>query len=108
MLLHAERERKPIQQLSTLWPDLDFDDAYAVQGLVQGQKIRNGRRLIGHKVGLTSKAMQRSSQITERDYGHLLDDVVLSDGARVPPANYLAPRVEVERAVTPGKQLRGT
>lgn len=107
MLLQAERERKPIQQLSTLWPDLDFDDAYAVQGLVQGQKIRNGRRLIGHKVGLTSKAMQRSSQITEPDYGHLLDDMVLSDGARVPHANYCAPRVEVELAFVLGKPLRG-
>jgi len=107
MLLQAERERKPIQQLSTLWPDINFDDAYAVQGLVQGQKIRNGRRLIGHKVGLTSKAMQRSSQITEPDYGHLLDDMVLSDGARVPHANYCAPRVEVELAFVLGKPLRG-
>jgi len=107
MLLQAERERKPIQQLSTLWPDLDFDDAYAVQGLVQGQKIRNGRRLIGHKVGLTSKAMQRSSQITEPDYGHLLDDMLLNDGARVPHANYCAPRVEVELAFVLGKPLRG-
>jgi len=107
MLLQAERERKPIQQLSTLWPGLDFDDAYAVQGLVQGQKIRNGRRLIGHKVGLTSKAMQRSSQITEPDYGHLLDDMLLNDGARVPHANYCAPRVEVELAFVLGKPLRG-
>ena len=107
MLLQAERERKPIQQLSTLWPDLDFDDAYAVQGLVQGQKIRNGRRLIGHKVGLTSKAMQRSSQITEPDYGHLLDDMLLNDGARVPHANYCAPRVEVELAFVLDKPLRG-
>ena len=107
MLLQAERERKPIQQLSTLWPDINFDDAYAVQGLVQGQKIRNGRRLIGHKVGLTSKAMQRSSQITEPDYGHLLDDMLLNDGARVPHANYCAPRVEVELAFVLGKPLRG-
>jgi len=107
MLLQAERERKPIQQLSTLWPGLDFDDAYAVQGLVQGQKIRNGRRLIGHKVGLTSKAMQRSSQITEPDYGHLLDDMLLNDGARVPHANYCAPRVEVELAFVLDKPLRG-
>ena len=107
MLLQAERERKPIQQLSTLWPDINFDDAYAVQGLVQGQKIRNGRRLIGHKVGLTSKAMQRSSQITEPDYGHLLDDMLLNDGARVPHANYCAPRVEVELAFVLDKPLRG-
>jgi 2-oxo-hept-3-ene-1,7-dioate hydratase len=107
MLLQAERERKPMTQLSTLWPDINFDDAYGIQALVQGQKIRNGRRLIGHKVGLTSKAMQRSSQITEPDYGTLLDDMLLSDGAKVPHANYCAPRVEVELAFVLAKSLRG-
>ncbi len=59
LLLTAERERKPVVQLSKTWPDITFEDAYAIQGLVQGQKITEGRRLIGHKVGLTSKAMQR-------------------------------------------------
>lgn len=107
MLLQAERDRKPVQQLSALWPDITFDDAYAIQALVQGRKIRDGRRLIGHKVGLTSKAMQRSSQITEPDYGHLLDDMMLGDGAKVSHANYCAPRVEVELAFVLGKALRG-
>ena len=107
MLLQAERERKPITQLSTLWPDISFDDAYGIQALVQGHKIRNGRKLIGHKVGLTSKAMQRSSQITEPDYGHLLDDMMLSDGAKVAHANYCVPRVEVELAFVLGKTLHG-
>jgi 2-oxo-hept-3-ene-1,7-dioate hydratase len=107
ILLQAERERKPTQQLSTLFPDITFDDAYAIQGLVQRHKMRNGRRLIGHKVGLTSKAMQRSSQISEPDYGHLLDDMVLSDGARIPHADYCVPRVEIELAFVLGKPLRG-
>jgi 2-oxo-hept-3-ene-1,7-dioate hydratase len=107
LLLEAERTRKPIQQLSTTWPDIDFDDAYAIQTLVQQRKIRAGRKLIGHKVGLTSKAMQRSSQIDEPDYGHLLDDMILSDGAKVPHANYCIPRVEIELAFQLGKPLRG-
>jgi len=107
MLLQAERDHKPMMQLSTLWPDITFEDAYAIQGLVQGQKIAGGRKLIGHKVGLTSKAMQRSSQISEPDYGHLLDDMLIADGAKVAHASFCIPRVEVELAFVLGKPLRG-
>ena len=107
LLLAAERERKPMVQLSKTWPDITFEDAYAIQGLVQGQKIAEGRKLIGHKVGLTSKAMQRSSEINEPDYGHLLDDMMIVDGAKVPHENYCAPRVEVELAFVLGKPLKG-
>jgi 2-oxo-hept-3-ene-1,7-dioate hydratase len=96
-----------MMQLSTLWPDITFEDAYGIQGLVQGQKIAGGRKLIGHKVGLTSKAMQRSSQISEPDYGHLLDDMLIADGAKVPHASFCIPRVEVELAFVLGKPLRG-
>lgn len=107
LLLAAERDHKPMRQLSALWPDIGFDDAYAIQRIVQGQKIGAGRKLIGHKVGLTSKAMQRSSQIEEPDYGHLLDDMLLADGARVMHAHYCVPRVEIELAFVLGKPLRG-
>ena len=94
LLLTAERDRKPIVQLSATWPSITLEDAYAIQNEVQRQKMAEGRKLIGHKVGLTSKAMQQSSQINEPDYGHLLDDMMIADGARVPHANYCAPRVE--------------
>jgi 2-oxo-hept-3-ene-1,7-dioate hydratase len=107
MLLQAERDHKPMTQLSTLWPDITFEDAYGIQGLVQGRKISGGRKLIGHKVGLTSKAMQRSSQISEPDYGHLLDDMMIADGSKVPHARFCIPRVEVELAFVLGKPLRG-
>ena len=51
------------------------------------RKIAAGAKLIGHKVGLTSKAMQRSSQIDEPDYGHLLDNMMIADGASIPHEN---------------------
>ncbi len=70
------------------------------------RKIAAGRKLIGHKVGLTSKAMQASSQIDEPDYGHLLDDMMLADGAKVPHSNYCVPRVEPELAFVLGKPLK--
>lgn len=107
LLLQAERDRKQIQQLSTTWPDIGFEDAYAIQSLVQRKKMAEGRKLIGHKVGLTSKAMQRSSQIDEPDYGHLLDDMMLTDGAKVEHARYCVPRVEIELAFLLGEPLRG-
>ena len=107
LLLTAERERKPVVQLSKTWPDITFEDAYAIQGLVQNQKIKEGRKLIGHKVGLTSKAMQRSSEINEPDYGHLLDDMIIADGAKIPHENFCIPRVEVELAFVLGKPLKG-
>ena len=68
---------------------------------------RRGAKLIGHKVGLTSKAMQRSSQIDEPDYGYLLDHMMIADGASVRHENFCLPRVEVELAFVMGKPLKG-
>jgi 2-oxo-hept-3-ene-1,7-dioate hydratase len=106
-LRDAERTRTPVKQLSSTWPDITMDDAYVIQGLVQEQKMAEGRVLIGHKVGLTSKAMQRSSGINEPDYGHLLDDMIIGDGTKVPHAHYCAPRVEIELAFVLGTSLQG-
>src|SRR5262249_42025011 len=107
LLLTADRDRNPMVHLSSQWPRITSEDAYAIQNGVQHQKMGGGRRLIGHKVGLTSKAMQQSSQINEPDYGHLLDDMMIADGAKVPHANYCAPRVEVELAFILGRPLKG-
>jgi 2-oxo-hept-3-ene-1,7-dioate hydratase len=107
ILLDAERTRKPALQLSKTYPNIEIEDSYAIQSEVTRRKIEQGRRLIGHKVGLTSKAMQQSSQIDEPDYGHLLDDMMLADGAKVPHANYCVPRVEPELAFVLGRPLKG-
>src|SRR6186997_3654327 len=107
ILMTAEKDRKQAVQLTKTWPDITFEDAYAISTEVAKRKIAAGAKLIGHKVGLTSKAMQRSSEINEPDYGHLLDDMMIVDGAKVPHENYCAPRVEVELAFILGKPLRG-
>ena len=107
ILIAAEKARKQAQQLSTRWPGITIADAYAISSEVAQRKIAAGARLIGHKVGLTSKAMQRSSQIDEPDYGHLLDTMMIADGARVPHENYRLPRVEIELAFILGKALKG-
>jgi 2-oxo-hept-3-ene-1,7-dioate hydratase len=107
ILLAAEKERKQAVQLSTTWPDITIEDSYAISTEVANRKIAAGAKLIGHKVGLTSKAMQRSSQIDEPDYGHLLDSMMIADGAKVPHENYCIPRVEIELAFILGSPLKG-
>jgi len=107
ILMAAQKERKQAVQLSTTWPDITIEDAYAISTEVANRRMKAGAKLIGHKVGLTSKAMQRSSQIDEPDYGHLLDDMMIADGAKVQHADYCRPRVEIELAFVLGKALKG-
>jgi 2-oxo-hept-3-ene-1,7-dioate hydratase len=107
LLITAEKERKPVIQLSKTWPDITIEDAYAISSEVTRRKIAAGAKLIGHKIGLTSKAMQQSSQINEPDYGHLLDSMMVADGAKVPHASYCVPRVELELAFVLAKPLKG-
>ena len=107
ILMAAEKERKQAVQLSTTWPNIEIEDSYAISTEVANRKIAAGAKLIGHKVGLTSKAMQRSSMIDEPDYGHLLDDMMIADGAKIPHANFCRPRVEIELAFVLGTRLKG-
>ncbi|MCC6474745.1 MAG: 2-oxo-hepta-3-ene-1,7-dioic acid hydratase [Burkholderiales bacterium] len=106
-LLEAERTRKPVIQLSKTWPEITIEDAYAIADLVTQHKIAAGRSKIGNKIGLTSKAMQQSSQIDEPDYGTLLDDMRVEDGGKVAHAGYCVPRVELELSFVLGKPLQG-
>jgi 2-oxo-hept-3-ene-1,7-dioate hydratase len=107
ILIKAEQERQQAVQLSVTFPTITIEDSYAISTEIAKRKIAAGARLIGHKVGLTSKAMQRSSQIDEPDYGHLLDNMMIADGAKVPHGNFCLPRVEVELAFVLGKPLKG-
>jgi 2-oxo-hept-3-ene-1,7-dioate hydratase len=106
-LIEAARTRKQAEQLSKTWPTIGFDDAYAIQSEVIGRRVAEGRRIVGHKIGLTSKAMQRSSGIDEPDYGVLLDDMVYADGAKIKAADFCIPRVEVELCFVLKTPLKG-
>ncbi len=101
ILIEAERTKKQGKQLSVTFPKIDIDDAYAIQQEVTKRKLKAGRKVIGHKIGLTSKAMQQSLGINEPDYGHLFDDMLVPDGAKLPFGNYCVPRIEVEHVTTP-------
>jgi 2-oxo-hept-3-ene-1,7-dioate hydratase len=103
----AERTRQQVAQFSLSYPDITLDDAYAIQRAWVARKIRDGRKLVGHKIGLTSRAMQVSSNITEPDFGALLDDMLFDEGTDIPFERFIVPRVEVELAFILGKPLKG-
>ena len=103
----AEKKRMQVRQFSLQYPEITIEDAYTVQKEWVAHKIAEGRKLVGHKIGLTSRAMQVSSNITEPDYGTLLDDMVFEEGSDIPFDRFIVPRVEVELAFILGKDLTG-
>jgi 2-oxo-hept-3-ene-1,7-dioate hydratase len=103
----AEKARTQIRQFSLEYPDITIEDAYAVQRAWVAMKIARGRSLKGHKIGLTSRAMQRSFNIDEPDYGALLDDMFFENGGDVPIERFIVPRVEVELAFVLKHRLSG-
>jgi len=106
-LADAERDRVTVPLLTTRYPDMTIDDAYAVQSLWKQRCIDDGRRVVGHKIGLTSKVMQQATGISEPDYGVIFDDDVVETGAVIPFDEYSNVRVEVELAFVLGRPLRG-
>ncbi|CDL82917.1 2-oxo-hept-4-ene-1,7-dioate hydratase [Xenorhabdus szentirmaii] len=106
-LHQAEKNREQIRQISLDHPEMTIEDAYAIQREWVDLKIMEGRNLKGHKIGLTSKAMQASSQIDEPDYGVLLDDMFFQDGGDIPCERFIVPRIEVELAFVLAKPLSG-
>ncbi len=103
----AEQTRVQVEQFSKRHPSLTIADSYAVQREWMKLKLASGRRMIGHKIGLTSRAMQLASQITEPDFGMLLDDMLLRDGCEIEAARFIVPRLEVEFAFILARPLKG-
>jgi 2-oxo-hept-3-ene-1,7-dioate hydratase len=103
----AERSREQIGHFSLEQPGMTIEDGYNVQRAWVARKLGAGHRLIGHKIGLTSRAMQRSSNINEPDYGALLDDMLFANDGDIPFTRFIEPRVEVELAFILKHRLSG-
>lgn len=103
----AELSREAIGIFSHAHPDITIEDAYAIQAEWMRIKLAKGRKVVGHKIGLTSKAMQDAVGINEPDFGVLLDDMVLHDGASIPMSRFRQPKLEVELAFILDKPLAG-
>jgi 2-oxo-hept-3-ene-1,7-dioate hydratase len=106
-LYDAEKNRKQIDPVTLTHENMDMDDAYAIQAVWVNRKVGEGRKVVGYKIGLTSRAMQRAMKIDTPDYGVLLDDMVFADGSEINTADFLDPQIEVELAFVLKKRLFG-
>lgn len=92
----SEHDRKQISAITVEHPNMTIDDAYAIQSAWKNIKLKEGRKIVGHKIGLTSRVMQRLMSINESDFGFLLDDMVFENGSKIMTQEFLDPRIEVE------------
>lgn len=106
-LAEAERTRTMVPLLTARYPGMEVEDSYAVQNEWRRRGEARGRRLVGRKIGLTSKVMQVATGITEPDYGAIFDDMVFENGAVIEHAQFSNVRIEVELAFVLGTDLRG-
>lgn len=106
-LFDAEQSRQQIGLLSKDHPEWAMEDAYAVQAALVKRKLASGRRIIGWKIGLTSKAMQDALKINIPDSGILFDDMLFETGAKVPKSRFIQPRIEAEIAFIMKSDLKG-
>lgn len=106
-LHESEKSRIQVEHFSKRFPEMTVSDGYAISREWVKTKVAEGRVVKGHKIGLTSRAMQVSSQITEPDYGTLLDDMFFDQGCDIPFKRFIAPRIEVELAFILRKKLQG-
>jgi len=110
-LEHARRHQAPIEPLTTTYPGLDVAGAYAIQRVGLRRRLDADGAVVGHKIGLTSAAMQRQLGVEEPDYGYLLADMILHDPGETPPwtsaAQFCQPRIEPEVAFRLAAPLGG-
>jgi 2-oxo-hept-3-ene-1,7-dioate hydratase len=106
-LYQARKTRTQLRHFSKRYPQMTVEDGYAIQRAWVALELADGRSIKGRKIGLTSRAMQLSSQIEEPDYAPLMDDMFFANGADIPIERFIAPRIEVELAFILGKPLKG-
>lgn len=106
-LAEAERTHTMVPLLTQRFPDMTVEDSYAVQREWVRRGIENGRRLVGRKIGLTSKVMQEATGITEPDYGAIFEDMIFENGSVIEHDRFSSVRIEVELAFKLKKELSG-
>ena len=106
-LYEARKTRVQVRHFSRRPPQMTRADGDAIQREWVQLEVADGRRIKGRKIGLTSRAMQQSSQIDEPDHAPLMDDMFFDNGGDIPIDRFIAPRIEVELAFVLGQPLQG-
>jgi len=106
-LYDARKSRTQLRHFSKAHPHMTIEDGYEIQREWVKLELADGHTIKGRKIGLTSRAMQQASQITEPDYAPLMDDMFFETGSDIPSERFIAPRVEVELAFILARPLKG-
>jgi 2-keto-4-pentenoate hydratase len=106
-LWEADRTAKPVAPLTGRHPELGIEDAYAIQSINIERRVAAGQRIIGRKVGLTSRPMQELLGVDEPDFGVLTDEMLVEDGDLIPLSRLVQPRVEAELAFVMARDQAG-
>ncbi len=106
-LFSAEKDRRPIRPFTEQFEGIAPEDAYRIQLALMELKTANGAKVVGKKIGLTSKAMQQMLNVDQPDYGHILDSMIVSDGSLFPANELIQPRIEPEIAFVLDRDLKG-
>lgn len=106
-LAEADRNRSVIPRITERHPDATVEDSYAIQRAWRDVAVAEGRRIVGRKIGLTSKAMQQATGIGEPDYGVMFEDTVWQNGSAIPFDDFSNVRIEVELAFMLAAPLAG-
>ena len=106
-LIAASRDLKPIDPFTETYPNITIGEAYRIQIITVERRVSEGRKVVGKKIGLTSPTMQQMFNVTEPDYGHLLDDMLVYQGEELSTSRLLQPRIEGEIAFVLERDLMG-
>jgi 2-keto-4-pentenoate hydratase len=106
-LYDARRTRVPIPPFTDDDPSLGMADGYAIQRELIELLLADGDRIVGHKVGLTSKPMQKMVGVDSPDYGPVLASTIYRDGDTIPASRFIAPKIEAEIVFVIGERLEG-
>jgi 2-keto-4-pentenoate hydratase len=106
-LYRAEKEKSALPPLTAKYPKIDTGEAYRIQLSLIELKKADGAKVVGKKIGLTSKAMQKMLNVDQPDYGHILDDMVMQGGAQFRVSELIQPKIEPEIAFIMDRDLKG-
>ncbi|NRA19101.1 MAG: fumarylacetoacetate hydrolase family protein [Oceanospirillaceae bacterium] len=101
----ATEQRKPCSPVRDELPELDLDAAYAVQEINTIKALESGRRLVGRKIGLTSKVVQAQLGVDQPDFGMLFADMAIADGEMISMDRVQQPKIEAEVAFILSRDL---
>jgi len=107
LLYEAEKKLQPIGPLTEKYPDITVDEAYRIQLINIKKKTEKGAKIVGKKIGLTSRAMQKMLGVPEPDYGHLLDVMIGEEEIPIKISSLLQPKVEAEIVFILKDELKG-